>query len=67
MKYCVCRIDERAWSAPTSSDLVELLVLIFLLVRETDQGPLSNGHYCSCVTLAVFVYGMRCINPPADG
>ncbi len=39
----------------------------FLLVRETDHGFFSKGHHCSCVTLAVFVYSVKCPNTPADG
>jgi hypothetical protein len=34
MKCHVCRMEERAWLAPTSSDSVELLVLIFCLLEK---------------------------------
>ncbi len=34
MKYCVWRIDERAWSMPTSSDSVKLFVAILSLLEK---------------------------------
>ncbi len=39
MKCRVCRMEERAWSAPTSSDSVELLVLIFCLLEKLIAAP----------------------------
>ncbi len=39
MKCCVCRMEERAWLAPTSSDSVELLVLIFFLLEKLIAAP----------------------------
>ncbi len=34
MKSCVRRIDKRAWSAPTSSDSVELFMAILSLLEK---------------------------------
>ena len=42
MKCCVCMIEGRAWSAPTSSDSVELLVFILCLCEKLMAAPLSS-------------------------
>jgi hypothetical protein len=39
MKYLVCRIEERAWSALKSLDLEELLVLILCLLEKLIAAP----------------------------
>ncbi len=39
MKCHVCRMEERAWLAPTSSDSVELLVLMFCLLEKLIAAP----------------------------
>ncbi len=40
-KYLVCKIEEKTWSAPTSSDSVELLVLSFCLLEKLIAAPLT--------------------------
>jgi hypothetical protein len=42
MKYCVCRIEERAWSVPISSDSVELFVLIICLLEKLNVAPFPS-------------------------
>ena len=42
MKFCVWRIEERGWSAPTSSDSVELLVFILCLCEKLMAAPLPS-------------------------
>jgi hypothetical protein len=61
----VCRMEERAWLVPTSSDSMAFGA-DFLLVGETDCRSFAEGHHCSCVAAAVVVYHVGCINPPAD-
>ena len=39
MKYHVCRIEERAWSALTSSDSEEFLVLSLCLLEKLIAAP----------------------------
>ncbi len=39
MKYRVCRIEERAWSALTSSDLEDFLVLSLCLLEKLIAAP----------------------------
>ena len=37
----MCKIEEKTWSAPTSSDSVELLVLSFCLLEKLIAAPLT--------------------------
>ncbi len=49
---------------PTSSDLLELLVLILSLLAKLIVAPLPKGHHSSHVSAAILVSGVRGINPP---
>ena len=42
MKYRVWRIESRAWSAPTSSDSVELFVFILCFPEKLMAAPLPS-------------------------
>ena len=42
IKYLVWRIGDKAWSAPTSLDSVELLVLIWCLFEKLMAAPLPS-------------------------
>ncbi len=44
IKYLVWRIEDRAWSAPMSSDLVELLELILCLFVKLLAAPLPSDN-----------------------
>jgi hypothetical protein len=44
IKYLVWRIEDRAWSAPMSSDSVELLELILCLFEKLMAAPLPSDN-----------------------
>ncbi len=44
IKYLVWRIEDRAWSAPMSSDSVELLELILCLFEKLMAAPLPSNN-----------------------
>jgi hypothetical protein len=44
IKYLVWRIEARAWSAPMSLDLVELLELILCLFEKLMAAPLPSDN-----------------------
>jgi hypothetical protein len=44
IKYLVWSIEDRAWSAPMSSDLVELLELILCLFEKLMAAPLPSDN-----------------------